>query len=238
MIRDRLKQAALQLLQRNKPTPATPSASPTPSVPAPSASPAPSSAAPAQAKKNLFIDEAAEDQGLSLDIDSALVADWLQEGRPLLFVDVRELQEMREAHLEGALLLPMGQVAARLSEIPRDRTVVTYCMSGGRSHQVTALLRQRGLEDVWSMVGGIGSWLAQGGKQVIPAEHPTLRLAEAAVLTQAAAQRFGVEGELRGTVQEMRADEGGALRLALWLPRGEGVTLRLTDLSPDDLEPA
>jgi rhodanese-related sulfurtransferase len=199
--------------------------------------PAPS-AAPAQAKKSLFIDEAAEDQGLSLDIDSALVADWLQEGRPLLFVDVRELQEMREAHLEGALLLPMGQVAARLSEIPRDRTVVTYCMSGGRSHQVTALLRQRGLEDVWSMVGGIGSWLAQGGKQVIPAEHPTLRLAEPARLTQAAAQRLGVEGELRGTVQEMRADEAGALRLALWLPRGEGASLRLTDLSPDDLEPA
>jgi rhodanese-related sulfurtransferase len=80
----------------------------------------------------------------------ALVA----EGATLL--DVRTQAEYDARHLEGAVLIPVDQVAARSSEIPRDRPVVVYCQSGARAERAATVLREGGFDVV--VLGGIADW--------------------------------------------------------------------------------
>lgn len=60
---------------------------------------------------------------------------------PLLLVDVREPAEYAAGHLPGAVLLPLGQFAARAAELPVDQDIVIYCQRGGRSVQAAGILR-------------------------------------------------------------------------------------------------
>lgn len=73
-------------------------------------------------------------------------------------IDVREPVELAEARLPGALNIPMRDFVARIAEVPRDRTVLLLCHSGGRSARVTAYLRAQGWENVSNIAGGIVAW--------------------------------------------------------------------------------
>lgn len=79
----------------------------------------------------------------------------LVEGGATL-LDVRTPAEYAGGHIEGAVNVPVDQVAARLSEIPRDRPVVVYCLSGGRSAHAASTLREAGytVHDL----GSIDAW--------------------------------------------------------------------------------
>ncbi len=78
----------------------------------------------------------------------------IAEGATLL--DVREQDEFDERHIEGAKHIPVGSVATRLSELPKDKPVVTYCRSGGRAARASSVLENAGYE-VYQL-GGIGDW--------------------------------------------------------------------------------
>ena len=78
-----------------------------------------------------------------------------------LLLDVREPEEWRAEHVPGALLMPMGQVRHRQSELPRDRRVVVVCRSGGRSAAVTESLRTWGFDAV-NLAGGMCAWASAG----------------------------------------------------------------------------
>jgi rhodanese-related sulfurtransferase len=80
----------------------------------------------------------------------------------VLVLDVREPSEYDQGHIPGVTLIPMGQVADRLSEIPKDKTVIVTCRSGNRSGQITEYLRQQGYTDVHNMQGGIQAWQKAG----------------------------------------------------------------------------
>ena len=43
------------------------------------------------------------------------------------FVDVRNQAAFDQGHIRGAKLIPVGEVAARTGELPRDKTIITYC---------------------------------------------------------------------------------------------------------------
>ncbi len=77
-------------------------------------------------------------------------------------VDVREPAEFTDAlgHIEGAVLLPLGELGTRLGEIDRSRPVVTVCRSGTRSAQATVLLQRAGLTQVANLAGGMLRWRA------------------------------------------------------------------------------
>lgn len=77
-------------------------------------------------------------------------------------IDVREQSEYDDGHIPGVTLIPMGEVADRLAEIPTDKEVIVTCRSGNRSGQVTDFLRQQGFENVHNMEGGIVAWEAAG----------------------------------------------------------------------------
>ena len=81
--------------------------------------------------------------------------------RGALLLDVREPDEWCVEHAPHAMLLPMGRVHARHSELPRDRPIVVVCRSGGRSAAVTASLRQLGFDAV-NLAGGMCAWASAG----------------------------------------------------------------------------
>ena len=77
-------------------------------------------------------------------------------------LDVRQPEEWQEVHIPGATLIPLGELAGRLDEVPKDKPVVVYCRSGNRSREGRDILQQAGFEQVTSMAGGIRAWLAAG----------------------------------------------------------------------------
>lgn len=87
-------------------------------------------------------------------------ADRFAQGAYLL--DVREQIEWEEAHVEGAVLIPLGELSTRLDELPTDEDILIICRSGNRSAQARDLLRQAGFERVTSISGGINTWMAAG----------------------------------------------------------------------------
>ena len=79
-----------------------------------------------------------------------------------ILLDVREPWEVEAAHIEGAKLIPMGDVPSRAhQELDPDDHIIVYCHHGVRSLNVAAWLRQQGFEKVQSMAGGIDAWSRQ-----------------------------------------------------------------------------
>ncbi len=86
----------------------------------------------------------------------------IDSGEQFTLLDVRETWEFETAHLEGAKLLPMGDVPSRANqELDPDDHIVVICHHGVRSLNVTAWLRQQGFEKAQSMRGGIDAWSRQ-----------------------------------------------------------------------------
>lgn len=112
-------------------------------------------AAPVESLAETSIDDLAD------DVDVHTVAA-IKDSEDVYLLDVREPWEYDEAHIPGVTLLPMGEVANRLDEIPRDKEVIVTCRSGNRSGQVTDFLRQNGFDNVHNMTGGILDWQAAG----------------------------------------------------------------------------
>jgi rhodanese-related sulfurtransferase len=79
----------------------------------------------------------------------------------VVVVDVREADEFASGHVPGATWIPLGELPARLNELPRDKTVVAVCRSGNRSGQATQLLRQNGFQ-AHNMAGGMIAWEQAG----------------------------------------------------------------------------
>ncbi|RKE20337.1 rhodanese-like domain-containing protein [Streptomyces sp. TLI_171] len=79
-------------------------------------------------------------------------------------LDVREQDEWDAGHVDGALHIPIGQVVARLDELPEDRLYV-LCRVGGRSAQVVQYLVASG-RDAVNVDGGMFAWEAAGRPMV------------------------------------------------------------------------
>jgi len=90
---------------------------------------------------------------------------WLEENlAKVQVVDVREPAEFSGplGHIRGATLVPLGELAARAKELPKDRPVVAVCRAGSRSAHATAILQKAGLADVANLPGGMLRWRAEG----------------------------------------------------------------------------
>jgi len=79
-------------------------------------------------------------------------------------LDVREPEEFIGplGHIEDAVLIPLGELADRASELSRDRPIVAVCRAGGRSAQATNILQQAGFKAVANLTGGMLRWRAEG----------------------------------------------------------------------------
>ena len=78
-----------------------------------------------------------------------------------VIVDLREPREHEQAHVEGTIDIPLGELVARVDEVPRDTTVYVLCHVGGRSAQATQCLEAQGFDAV-NIDGGIVEWYRAG----------------------------------------------------------------------------
>jgi hydroxyacylglutathione hydrolase len=95
----------------------------------------------------------------NVDVDTV---EAVRQNPGVYLLDVREPNEYAAGHIPGITLIPMGEVAARLSELPRDKEIIVTCRTGNRSSQVADLLREQGFTNVHNMTGGIVAWEEAG----------------------------------------------------------------------------
>ncbi len=82
----------------------------------------------------------------------------VENGSPVVLLDVREPMEWEIAHLENAVLMPVAQVPERVNELSTADEIVVYCKTGVRSARITNFLRELGFRKVKNLVGGIDAW--------------------------------------------------------------------------------
>jgi rhodanese-related sulfurtransferase len=83
-----------------------------------------------------------------------------QSPRPFL-LDVRTPAEYKQGHVSGAELIPLDELSAKMSRIPKDREVICICESGSRSSVATRQLSSLGYR-VSNMKGGMSRWIRAG----------------------------------------------------------------------------
>ena len=100
----------------------------------------------------------AEALGNKWNITATELANRLKQGDPIRLLDVREPHELQISRLEGATLIPYGQLAARISELNSAEELVVFCKSGNRSAYALELLASAGFRKIKHLEGGINAW--------------------------------------------------------------------------------
>jgi adenylyltransferase/sulfurtransferase len=89
--------------------------------------------------------------------------DWLDSGKPIDLIDVREPAEWEIVRIPGARLVPKGEFVngTALADLPQDKQVVLYCKTGVRSAEALAAVKAAGLRDAVHVQGGVTGWVKQ-----------------------------------------------------------------------------
>ena len=83
----------------------------------------------------------------------------LDAGDDIQLIDVRQPDEYAFAKIEGAKLIPLGEIMSRKGEIDETRNTVIHCKMGGRSARAIEFLEQSGYKgSLANLVGGITAW--------------------------------------------------------------------------------
>lgn len=106
------------------------------------------------------------------EVDADQLQRMMSDTPDLFLLDCREPNEHTKAHLDAAHLVPRGLIeAAGDPAFPghnpdlvaaRDKTVVVYCATGGRSAMAAATLKMMGFPKVYSLDGGLSKWIEEG----------------------------------------------------------------------------
>ena len=99
-----------------------------------------------------------EQEHTGQEIDPLELAERLRSSSPPKVIDVREPHELEISRIEGAVNIPLGQLAARLSELDSAQESVVVCRSGSRSARALDLLASAGFRRVKNLRGGINAW--------------------------------------------------------------------------------
>ena len=94
------------------------------------------------------------------DITASELAE-LRRAKTVRLIDVREPHELQISRIDGAELFPLGQLAARLSELDSSEEMVVFCKAGSRSQRALELLAGAGFRKVRHLKGGINAWASE-----------------------------------------------------------------------------
>jgi rhodanese-related sulfurtransferase len=97
------------------------------------------------------------------------------ESGKALMIDIREAKEHATGVAQGVVLLPMSQVAQRISEIPKQahQSVLLICNTQNRSRAVTEALQEQGFTNIRYVNGGMSEWAKRGWPMVKPPSQVT-----------------------------------------------------------------
>lgn len=82
----------------------------------------------------------------------------LEQNKNIYLLDVRTPEEYLQVRIDGAHLIPIDKLIARIDEIPKDRPLLVYCAVGSRSTNVSGYLVKHGYDQVYALDGGIWAW--------------------------------------------------------------------------------
>ncbi len=99
-------------------------------------------------------------------ITATELKDMMDRGEDFLLVDVREPAEFEIVRIPGSVLIPQGELAGKLSELPQDKQIVLHCKSGGRSADALAALKNAGFSNAVHVQGGVNAWATQVDKSL------------------------------------------------------------------------
>lgn len=115
------------------------------------------------------------------EVDGDTLSRMMEEKPGLLLVDVREPSEHEHGHLRNAHLVPRGilEAAADLNYpkhderlyTAREKPVVLYCATGGRSAMAALVLEMMGFREVYSLAGGFMKWAEENRPVVREASY-------------------------------------------------------------------
>ena len=83
--------------------------------------------------------------------------EWNSTGRDFMLIDIREGWE-RELYNIGGIHIPLGELASKAQEIPKDKEVVFYCEKGIRSVIAIQRLEASGFHNLYNLSGGMKAW--------------------------------------------------------------------------------
>lgn len=98
-------------------------------------------------------------------VDADALAVELASNAPPHVLDVRAESEWRTQHIDGAQLVPLPELEARVAEVPRDRRIVIHCAGGYRSSIAASILMKHGFTDLGDLIGGHAAWEARQAKR-------------------------------------------------------------------------
>lgn len=99
-------------------------------------------------------------------VSTQTVKEWLNQGKPLLLIDVRQPEEYEKGHIEGAINLPYEKVEENIPQLNPEVPLIFYCISSSwRAPYSANLLKDHGFKEVYILEGGIVAW--KGGGQTI-----------------------------------------------------------------------
>jgi adenylyltransferase/sulfurtransferase len=96
--------------------------------------------------------------GADWDITATELAERLEHGNGLKLIDVREPHELEISRIEGAEIIPLGQLASRMSELDSAEEIVLMCKMGSRSTRALEVLHSAGFRKMKNLKGGINAW--------------------------------------------------------------------------------
>lgn len=94
-----------------------------------------------------------------MDVSVEDVRDKLLTNDPPVLLDVRQFEEILQARLKHDLHIPLGELEGKIGDLEpyREKTIVCFCKTGGRSAKATEILERHGFK-AFNMAGGIASW--------------------------------------------------------------------------------
>jgi adenylyltransferase/sulfurtransferase len=99
--------------------------------------------------------------GEEWDIEPREVQRRLNNKEAIQLVDVRDPVELQISSLPGAVLLPLGQLLQRITDLDPDQEIVLFCRTGVRSARALRLLVGQGFTHLHNLKGGINAWAEQ-----------------------------------------------------------------------------
>lgn len=78
------------------------------------------------------------------------------------FIDVREANEYAEAHIPGAINIPLSEFQRRMDEISDDAPLLLVCGAGVRSAQAAMFMANMGYDEIYNLEEGTAGWIKKG----------------------------------------------------------------------------
>ncbi len=105
------------------------------------------------------------------------------KGADVQLIDVRTPGEYEEGHLKDAVNIDInsGDFEQKLAKLDKNKPVLVYCLSGGRSGSAAGILNGMGFKEVYNLNGGIMSWNNAGKptqQGAAPAKAPGMTIGD------------------------------------------------------------